>query len=172
MDKYTQNLKKYFWFDDFRFTQREIVESVVEGNNTLVFMPTGWGKSLTYQLPALMMDGLAIVISPLISLMKDQVDALRERGISAELINSTIDFSSQQNILNEISKNNNSIKFLYIAPERLNSSHFLRVLQNVKISLIAIDEAHCISQWGHDFRPSYMRVKDFIKKLLEKIIFL
>jgi len=120
---------------------------------------------LTYQLPALMMDGLAIVISPLISLMKDQVDALRERGISAELINSTIDFSSQQNILNEISKNNNSIKFLYIAPERLNSSHFLRVLQNVKISLIAIDEAHCISQWGHDFRPSYMRVKDFIKSL-------
>ena len=165
MDKYTQNLKKYFWFDDFRFTQREIVESVVEGNNTLVFMPTGWWKSLTYQLPALMMDGLAIVISPLISLMKDQVDALRERGISAELINSTIDFSSQQNILNEISKNNNSIKFLYIAPERLNSSSFLRVLQNVKISLIAIDEAHCISQWGHDFRPSYMKVKDFIKNL-------
>ena len=171
MDKYTQNLKKYFWFDDFRFSQREIVESVVEGNNTLVFMPTGWGKSLTYQLPALMREWVAIVISPLISLMKDQVDALRERWIKAELINSTIDFNTQQNILNEISKNNWEIKFLYIAPERLNSSNFLRVLENVKISLIAIDEAHCISQWGHDFRPSYMKVKDFIKKLLVKNTF-
>ena len=171
MDKYTQNLKKYFWFDDFRFSQREIVESVVEGNNTLVFMPTGWGKSLTYQLPALMREWVAIIISPLISLMKDQVDALRERWINAELINSTIDFASQQNILNEISKNNDNIKFLYIAPERLNSGNFLRVLENVKISLIAIDEAHCISQWGHDFRPSYMKVKDFIKKLLLKNTF-
>jgi len=130
-------------------------------------MSTGWGKSLTYQLPALMRDWVAIVISPLISLMKDQVDALSEKWISAELINSTIDYNSQQNILNEISKNNWSIKFLYIAPERLNSSSFLRVLQNVKISLIAIDEAHCISQWGHDFRPSYMKVKDFIKNLLK-----
>jgi len=167
MDKYQEALKKYFWFDDFRFSQREVVQSVTEGNNTLVFMPTGWGKSLTYQLPGLLREWVAIVISPLISLMKDQVDALKERGISAELINSTIDFSAQQNILNEISKNNWSIKFLYIAPERLNSDNFLRVLQNIKISLIAIDEAHCISQWGHDFRPSYMRVKDFINDLLK-----
>jgi len=167
MDIYQKNLKKYFWFDDFRFSQKEVVKSVVEGNNTLVFMPTGWGKSLTYQLPGLMREWLTIVISPLISLMKDQVDALKERWISAELINSTIDFSTQQNILNEISKNNWSIKFLYIAPERLNSGNFLRVLQNIKISLIAIDEAHCISQWGHDFRPSYMRVKDFINDLLK-----
>lgn len=167
MDIYKQNLKKYFWFESFRFSQREIVESVVEWKNTLVFMPTGWWKSLTYQLPGLMMEGVTIVISPLISLMKDQVDALRERWINAELINSTIDFATQQNILNEISKNNNSIKFLYIAPERLNSGSFLRVLQNVKISLIAIDEAHCISQWWHDFRPSYMKVKDFIKNLLK-----
>ena len=167
MDIFKENLKKYFWFDDFRFSQRDVVQSVVEWNNTLVFMPTGWGKSLTYQLPGLMREWLTIVISPLISLMKDQVDALKERWISAELINSTIDFSTQQNILNEISKNNWSIKFLYIAPERLNSLNFLRVLQNIKISLIAIDEAHCISQWGHDFRPSYMKVKDFIKNLQE-----
>ncbi|MDQ7023227.1 MAG: ATP-dependent DNA helicase RecQ, partial [Candidatus Gracilibacteria bacterium] len=167
MSIYKQNLKKYFGFDEFRFSQEEIVKSVVEGKNTLVFMPTGGGKSLTYQLPGLMREGVAIIISPLISLMKDQVDALRERGISAELINSTIDYATQQNILNEVSKNNDSIKFLYIAPERLNSQNFLRVLQNVKISLIAIDEAHCISQWGHDFRPSYMKVKDFINKLLE-----
>ena len=158
-------LKETFGFDSFREWQENIVKSVVNWDNTLVFMPTGWWKSLTYQIPGLARPGLAIVISPLISLMKDQVDTLRELGVKAELINSTIDFGTQQNILNEISKNNDSIKFLYIAPERLNSANFLRVLQNIDISLIAIDEAHCISQWWHDFRPSYMKVKGFVEEL-------
>ena len=165
MEKINKILKETFGFESFREWQENIVKSVVNWDNTLVFMPTGWGKSLTYQIPGLARPGLAIIISPLISLMKDQVDALRELWVKAELINSTIDFATQQNILNEISKNNESIKFLYIAPERLNSGSFLRVLQNIDVSLIAIDEAHCISQWGHDFRPSYMKVKGFVEQL-------
>ncbi len=158
-------LKETFWFESFREGQENIIKSVVNWQNTMVFMPTGGWKSLTYQIPWLARKWLAVIISPLISLMKDQVDSLRELWVKAELINSTISFSQQQNILNEISKNNESIKFLYIAPERLNSGNFLRVLQNIDISLIAIDEAHCISQWGHDFRPSYMKVKGFVEKL-------
>ena len=165
MEKINKILKQTFGFDSFREGQENIIKSVVNWQNTMVFMPTGGWKSLTYQLPGLARKGLAIIISPLISLMKDQVDALRDLWVKAELINSTISFGEQQNILNEISKNNNSIKFLYIAPERLNSSNFLRVLENIDISLIAIDEAHCISQWGHDFRPSYMKVKGFVERL-------
>ncbi len=165
MEEINRVLQDVFWFDSFREWQENIINSVVSGENTLVFMPTWWGKSLTYQVPGLVRKGLCIVISPLISLMKDQVDTLRDLWVNAALINSTISFWEQQNILNEISKNNDSIKFLYIAPERLNSANFLRVLQNIDISLIAIDEAHCISQWGHDFRPSYMKVKGFIEKL-------
>ncbi len=165
MKKINKILKQTFGFDSFREWQENIIKSVVNWQNTMVFMPTWGWKSLTYQIPWLARKWLAIIISPLISLMKDQVDALRELWVKAELINSTISFGEQQNILNEISKNNESIKFLYIAPERLNSSNFLRVLQNIDISLIAIDEAHCISQWWHDFRPSYMKVKGFVEQL-------
>ena len=158
-------LKDTFGFDSFREGQEKIIDSVIWVENTLVFMPTGWGKSLTYQIPGIARKWVAIIISPLISLMKDQVDALRDLGIQAELINSTISYPEQQEILNELSKNDDTIKFLYIAPERLNSSQFIRVLQNIDISLIAIDEAHCISQWWHDFRPSYMKIKWFIENL-------
>lgn len=162
-------LQNTFGLESFREGQEEIISSVVEWNDTLVFMPTGGWKSLTYQLPGIARKWVAIVISPLISLMKDQVDALNELWIRAELINSTISYSEQQMILNELSATSwdevNPIKFLYIAPERLNSSDFLRVLQKTPISLIAIDEAHCISQWGHDFRPSYMKIKGFIENL-------
>ena len=169
MPKLQQILQNTFWLESFREGQEEIIRSVVDGNDTLVFMPTWGGKSLTYQLPAIARKWVAIIISPLISLMKDQVDALNELGMRAELINSTISYSEQQMILNELSatmwEESNPIKFLYIAPERLNSRDFLRVLQNTPISLIAIDEAHCISQWWHDFRPSYMKVKWFIDAL-------
>jgi len=162
-------LKEKFLLPSFREGQREIIESIVNKNDTLVFMPTGWGKSLTYQLPGLVLEGLTIVISPLISLMKDQVDKLNELGIRTQLINSTISFAEQQDILNELSHTDyteeNPIKFLYIAPERLNSQWFIRVISGIKIASVAIDEAHCISQWGHDFRPSYMKIKGFLEGL-------
>ncbi len=181
-------LKERFWLEDFRPGQKEIIESVISGQDSLVFMPTGWGKSLTYQLPGLALEGVCLVISPLISLMKDQVDALQALWIRAELINSTQDRGEQMRILEELQtpylnsfpprekevaisslpRGENwegTIKFLYIAPERLNSREFIEVLKNTKISLIAIDEAHCISQWGHDFRPSYMKIKGIIDEL-------
>jgi len=162
-------LKEKFLLPSFREGQREIIESVVNKNDTLVFMPTWGGKSLVYQLSGLILDGLTIVISPLISLMKDQVDKLNGLGIRTELINSTISFAEQQNILNELSHTTyteeNPIKFLYIAPERLNSQWFIRVVSRLKIASVAIDEAHCISQWWHDFRPSYMKIKWFLEGL-------
>lgn len=157
-------LQNTFLLDSFREWQEEIIESIVQKNDTLVFMPTGWWKSLTYQLPWVFLDWIAIIISPLISLMKDQVDKLNDLWIRTELINSTISYAEINNILNEISSWNR-IKFIYIAPERLNSEIFIKVIKNVKISLLAIDEAHCISQWWHDFRPSYMKINKFIKDL-------
>ncbi len=163
--KLQQILKQQFRLEDFREWQKEIIESVVNWNDTLVFMPTGWGKSLTYQLPGIYRQGVCLVISPLISLMKDQVDKLNELWIKTELINSTIDKYDISIILNDLSNPNTDIKFLYIAPERLNSSDFLRVISKVKISLVAIDEAHCISAWGHDFRPSYMKIRWFLDNL-------
>ena len=169
MPKLQEILQNTFWLESFREWQEEIIRSVVDWHDTLVFMPTWGWKSLTYQLPGVARKWVAIIISPLISLMKDQVDALSQLWIRAELINSTISHSEQQMILNELSATTwdeaNPIKFLYIAPERLNSRDFLRVLQNTPISLIAIDEAHCIFKWWHVFRPSYMKVKGFIDTL-------
>ncbi len=159
-------LKRTFGLENFREGQEDIINSVISGNNTIVFMPTGGGKSLTYQIPGIALDGITIVISPLISLMKDQIDKLRERGIASACVNSTISAQEQRDILEEIRYPGEvPIKFVYIAPERLHSEDFLKVIRKVKVSLIAIDEAHCVSQWGHDFRPSYMKIKDFIKSL-------
>jgi len=165
-------LQNTFGLESFREGQREIIEHIVEGNDTLVFMPTGWGKSLTYQLPWMVRQWITIVISPLISLMNDQVDALRDRWIRAELINSTLSGREKQDILHELryfsGDDESAIKFLYIAPERLNSNEFLWILKTIKIAAVAIDEAHCISQWGHDFRPSYMKIKWFLEELSGK----
>lgn len=141
-------LRNTFKLESFREGQREIIENISKGNDTLVFMPTGGGKSLTYQLPGFAREGVAIVISPLISLMKDQVDKLTELGIRAKLVNSTVSSEEQRQIFGELREmGGDPVKFLYIAPERLGSQAFLQALEGVKISLVAIDEAHCVSQW-------------------------
>lgn len=151
-------LKKYWGYDDFRPMQREIIESVMSGRDTLALMPTGGGKSIIYQLPTLANEGLCIVVTPLIALMKDQVDRLRRRGIQAVAIHSgvaarQIDIALDNCVYGDV-------KFLYLAPERLASETFRLRVQRMNVSLLAVDEAHCISQWGYDFRPSYLRIAE------------
>lgn len=165
-----QLLKTYFGFDNFKKGQANIIEKVLAGRDTLGIMPTGGGKSLCYQIPALILPGLTVIISPLISLMKDQVDSLHQSGISATFLNSTITKDEYNDRLNKIK--NGTIKLVYVAPERLESGSFLNLLAEVKVSLVAIDEAHCISQWGHDFRPSYLLIKRLINSFTEKPVVL
>ncbi|WP_138204796.1 DNA helicase RecQ [Haloimpatiens lingqiaonensis] len=154
-------LKKYFGYDNFRKGQKEIIDSVVNGRDVVGIMPTGAGKSLCFQIPAIIFSGITIVVSPLISLMKDQVDSLREQGIEATYINSTLSEMEYMERIQGISVGD--YKLVYIAPERLESEGFCRMLNQVEVSFVAIDEAHCISQWAHDFRPSYKKIGDFIK---------
>ncbi|MFI3285729.1 MAG: ATP-dependent DNA helicase RecQ [Rikenellaceae bacterium] len=152
-------LKKYWGYDDFRPMQREIIDSVLSGHDTLALLPTGGGKSLTYQIPALMSDGICIVITPLIALMKDQIDKLRSLAIPAVSIHSGM---SPRQI--EIAFDNcvyGDIKFLYVSPERVATEMFRYRVQRMNVSLVAVDEAHCISQWGYDFRPSYLKIAEF-----------
>lgn len=163
MDKYQHILKQYWGYDDFRGIQREIIESIGAGQDTLGLMPTGGGKSITFQVPALSMPGVCIVITPLISLMKDQVDNLRRRGILAHAIYSGLGHQEIVNILDNCIYGD--IKFLYVSPERLGSQFFQTKLRNINVSFITVDEAHCISQWGYDFRPAYLKISE-IRKLL------
>lgn len=162
-----KSLKKYFGFDSFRKGQDELVENILKGNDVLGVLPTGGGKSICYQLPALMLDGICLVISPLISLMKDQVDSLKENGIEAEFINSSQDIKTYTQVLRKIKRN--EIKILYISPERLENEFFIDFIKDLNISFIAVDEAHCISQWGHDFRPSYKLIPQIYDLFDQKI---
>ncbi|MFS0656208.1 DNA helicase RecQ [Bacillus sp. 179-C3.3 HS] len=157
-------LKQYYGFDVFRQGQKQAIESVVKKRrDTVCIMPTGGGKSVCYQIPALMMEGTTIVVSPLISLMKDQVDALHDMGIRASFLNSTLSASEMNARLKKCA--NGEYQLLYITPERLQNDRFLQMMDQMTIPLMAIDEAHCISEWGHDFRPSYRYIKECLHQL-------
>lgn len=166
MAKIDDILKQYWGYSEFRPLQREIIESILQGRDTVVLLPTGGGKSITYQVPALALEGVTIVITPLIALMQDQVDFLKKLGINAAAINSSMTYSQIDATLDNCAYGD--VKLLYVAPERVNTSLFKTRLMRINVSLIAVDEAHCISQWGFDFRPSYLKIVA-IRKLLPEV---
>jgi len=164
----TENLKKNFGFSKFKGNQEAIIQNVLEGNNTFVLMPTGGGKSLCYQLPALLLEGTAIIISPLIALMKNQVDTMRnfmsEDGV-AHFMNSSLNRAQINKVKEDVLSG--KTKMLYVAPESMTKDENVQFLKQLKISFYAIDEAHCISEWGHDFRPEYRRIRPIISEICE-----
>lgn len=165
MDCHAQ-LQSVFGFSRFRANQEEIVEAILAGRDVFAVMPTGGGKSLCYQLPASLLDGVCVVISPLISLMKDQVDAAQAIGLKAAYLNSTLEPALQQEVMSRLMQG--ELQLLYLAPERLALPGFLQRLAQAKLSFMAVDEAHCISEWGHDFRPDYLalsRIRDTLPEL-------
>lgn len=170
LDQAHELLKNYFGYSSFRNGQERAISSVLEGNNTVCVMPTGGGKSIVYQIPALIMPGTTLVISPLISLMKDQVDTLLQHGIPAAFINSSLSAREAAETMEEAV--HGGYKLLYVAPERLESREFIETLKRISIPLVAVDEAHCISQWGHDFRPSYLQIARMVNNLPGKPVVL
>jgi len=162
VDKYTV-LRKYFGFGTFRQGQQELVDAALEGRDALGIMPTGAGKSVCFQVPAMLMEGVTLVISPLISLMKDQVTALNQCGISSTCINTSLTVQERKIIMMKALRG--EYKIIYVAPERLSTERFVEFCKKINISMVCVDEAHCVSQWGHDFRPAYLLIKDFIAKL-------
>lgn len=163
----TDTLQKYFGFSEFRPGQAEAIGSVLNGKHTLVVMPTGAGKSLIYQLAGLQMQGASLVVSPLISLMRDQVESLTRRNIPATFINSALPAAEQSRRLERLVSGD--FRLVYIAPERLRSASFQAALKRITIGLLAVDEAHCISEWGHDFRPDYLYVGRARKQMKDPV---
>ena len=156
-------LKKVFGYDSFRPGQEEIVSRLLAGQDVLAVMPTGAGKSICYQVPALLLPGITIVVSPLVSLMKDQVGALVQAGVAAAFLNNSLTDNQKALMLHRAREG--WYKIIYVAPERLLTDGFLEAIQTRKVSLVTVDEAHCISQWGQDFRPSYLKIVDFLNIL-------
>ena len=163
IDELKEKLKEVFGYGNFRGNQEVVIKNVLAGKNTFVIMPTGAGKSLCYQLPAIMMPGVAIVISPLIALMKNQVDQMNAVGVNAQVLNSTLTKSEVLRVMDETIKGD--VKLLYVAPESLNKEDYIEFLKKANVSFAAIDEAHCISEWGHDFRPEYRRIKNILGQI-------
>lgn len=161
-------LKDYFGHDSFRDGQEQIVDALLDGRDALCIMPTGAGKSMCYQIPALLFDGVTIVVSPLISLMKDQVGSLVQSGVSAAYINSSLSYPQFLRVLSNVE--HGRYKIIYVAPERLLTDGFLDTCKKIKISMVAVDEAHCVSQWGQDFRPSYLKIISFVESLANRPI--
>lgn len=158
-----QILQSYYGYSTFKKGQEEVIRSILEGRDTLSIMPTGSGKSVCYQIPALLLEGVIVVISPLISLMKDQVDALQQMNIPTTFINSSLAAAEINQRMRDLTEG--VYKLVYIAPERLESARFQHMMNQLTVPFVAIDEAHCVSQWGHDFRPSYMNIRIWIKQL-------
>ncbi len=154
-------LKEYFGYDAFREGQETLITAILEGRDVLGIMPTGAGKSICYQIPALMLEGMTIVISPLISLMKDQVEGLAQSGVPAAFLNSSLDGAAYGATVEAV--RSGECKLLYIAPERLDAPDFWALMEEVQVAMVTVDEAHCVSQWGHDFRPAYTRIADFLE---------